>query len=101
MTTTFDLTAGVTSMRVLAVTKEAVYVRLPRELQRDAGGCQCEHCKRNPALAKWDTLVVPTHRGRPHDARPNYANDHTWTVHMPDAAVAGFVEYMAKKEAKQ
>lgn len=80
---------NLTSMRVIARTKDAVYVRLPRELQRDAAGCGCEHCKKDPALAKWDTLVIPTEETR-------RAFDFTWTVHMPDGAVNAFREYVRK-----
>lgn len=70
-----EITARMTSMLVVAETDDAVYVRLSDELQRDAGGCSCEHCKKNPALAKWDTLVVP-----------KKLNEHTYTVHMPNPA---------------
>jgi hypothetical protein len=75
-------------MLVIARTNDAVYLRLPHELQRDIdGGCGCDHCKKNPALAKWDTLVVPTE-----------VHDHSWTVHMPDATVSDFREYIRRKK---
>ena len=79
-----------TCMPVLAVAKDAVYVRLPRELQRDiAGGCDCLQCKVNPALAKWDTLVVPI--------KPNGL---THAVHMPDDRVQAFLDYLKRREGK-
>jgi hypothetical protein len=96
MTTTIELTPSLTSMRIIAWTDEAVYLRLPLELQRDCGGCSCEQCKKNPKLAKWDTLAVPV-KGKP---RGSYSENHSWTVHMPDGAVAGFMEYM-KNKAKE
>jgi hypothetical protein len=89
MTTTIELTPSLTAMRVLAVAPDAVYVRLPRELQRECGGCDCEHCRKNPAGAVWDTLVVPTKE-----------RTESYTVHMPDGAVEGFKTYLARK-AKQ
>ena len=81
------VTPATTTMMVIAVAKDAIYLRLPRELQRDCGGCSCEICKKNPELAKWDTLVVP-----------RKLHDHSWTVHMPDARVASFNEYLRQKE---
>jgi hypothetical protein len=80
------------SMRVIARTKDAIYLRLPLELQRDTGGCDCPVCKKDPTKAKWDTLVVPTKGGR------TYHDEHSGTVHMPDGSVDGFVEYMRRKE---
>lgn len=74
-------------MHVLATSADAVYLRLPRELQRPTGGCECEHCRKNPELAMWDTLVVPT----------SGEFKQTSTCHMPDGAVAGFVAYLARK----
>lgn len=89
-----ELTPRLTSMLVVAETDDAVYVRLPDELQRDCGGCSCEHCKKNPALAKWDTLAIPKNaKGR------TYADTHTYTVHMPDPAQ--FREYMKAKAAQK
>jgi hypothetical protein len=92
-TVTLELTPSLTSMAVLAVAADAVYLRLPRELQRDCGGCHCEHCRVNPALAVWDTLVVPTN---PAGSRDDYYATHSYTVHMPDGAVAGFQEYLRR-----
>lgn len=84
------LTPSLTCMNVIAVAKDAIYLRLPHELQRDCeGGCGCASCKRDPKLAKWDTLVVPIDK-----------RGHSWTVHLPDPAVAGFCEYLARKEKK-
>jgi hypothetical protein len=76
-------------MAVLAVTDDAVYVRLPSLLQRDCGGCDCEHCKKNPDLAKWDTLVVPLKLGGT-----------SYTVHMPDRAVSAFRAATGKKKGR-
>lgn len=82
------LTPATTSMTVLCKTKDAVYLRLPRELQRLTDGCSCPHCTKAPHLAAWDTLVVPLESG-----------EHTWTVHMPDGAVQPFIEYVRRKGA--
>jgi hypothetical protein len=90
--TTLNLTPSTLSMAVLVTTADAVYLRLPRELQRPTGGCECEHCRKNPELAMWDTLVVPTTG----EAR-FYREWHSYTCHMPDGAVAGFVAYVARK----
>lgn len=94
-----ELTASTFSLAIIAQTKDAIYLRLPLELQRDCGGCDCRHCKLNPALAKWDTLVVPV-RGptRPGDA---YNDWHTWTVHMPDDSVQAFIDSVKRQEAKK
>lgn len=86
-----ELTPRLTSMLVVAETDDAVYVRLPDELQRDCGGCSCPHCKRNPALAKWDTLVVPKNQKK--------IGEHTYTVHMPDATQ--FREHIKTKAAQK
>lgn len=94
MTTTVELTPALTSMRVLAVTKEAVYVRLPEALRRVAGDtpCSCDVCKgETPGL--WDTLVIPTVPTK----KRGYFDEHTYTVHMPDASVQGFREYWKGK----
>lgn len=76
---TINLSASLLSMEVVAVTTDAVYLRLPKELQRDCGGCDCPLCRTNPNLAKWDTLVVPLVV----DWR-TYNDNHSYTVHMPD-----------------
>jgi hypothetical protein len=97
-TATVELTPALLSMRVVAWTDEAVYLRLPLALQRETGGCSCEQCKKNPALAKWDTLVVPT-QGKP---RGNYSENHSWTCHMPDgAAVENFMAHTKGKRTKE
>lgn len=75
------------TMEILARTKDAVYLRLPLEMQRDAGGCSCEQCKQDPALAKWDTLCVPV----------TGAYEHAHTVHMPSGAVAQFKQHMRER----
>ena len=84
------MTTSTTCMKVIAETADAVYLRLPAELQRDTDGCDCQHCKRNPALAKWDTLVVP--KGSP--------NDHSYTIHMPDGSIQAFKAYIAAKKGR-
>lgn len=88
-----ELTPSMFSMRVIAQTKDAIYLRLPLELQRDCGGCSCDQCKVNPELAKWDTLVVPVNPQHKRD----YSSEHSGTVHMPDGSIAGFVEYCKRK----
>ena len=47
----------------------AVLVRLPKELWRSAGRCDCPTCKGGEGF--WDSLAVPT------DGGP------CWTVHCP------------------
>ena len=86
-----SLTHASHTMAVLCTTPEAVYLRLPRELQLPApeGGCSCGHCDNRPM---WDTLVVPTTGDR---------NASTFTVHMPDGAVAGFVAHMRRRHPGQ
>ena len=97
MTTTLELTPALTSMRVLVISDEAVYVRLPEELQRPAmpelpGNCTCRSCKGETPGA-WDTLVVPTLPAK----HAKHALDWTYTVHMPDESVDGFREYLKAK----
>lgn len=87
MSDTLNLTPSSLCMRVLARTEDAVYLRLPVELQRTIeGGCSCPHCG---GRATWDTLVVPTQ-----------LNAHTHTVHMPDGSVEAFVTYARRKAAR-
>ena len=53
----------------------ALYLRIPRELQRPiAGGCCCNYCQQHPELLvpAWDTLGIPVDGGT------------TWTVHAPE-----------------
>lgn len=86
---TIELTPALLSMSVLAVTKDAVYLRLPRELQRESGGnCICGHCG---GAGLWDALVVPTAPAR---------RVASYVVHMPDGAVPGFLEYHARRSEK-
>jgi hypothetical protein len=84
-----ELTPALFSMRVIAQTDDAIYLRLPAELQRDCGGCDCPQCKANPALAKWDTLVVPLDPAKTRD----YSATHSGTVHMPDGSVEEFMRH--------
>lgn len=97
--TTLNLTPSTLSMAVLATTKDAVYLRLPRELQRPIeGGCQCEHCAKDyHATPAWDTLVVPTVEPL---RNSRYSDWHSTVVHMPEGAVFGFVAHMRRKEGK-
>ena len=73
-----ELTPSLLAMQVLAVTHDAVYLRLPCELQRAIeGGCDCKSCAgAKPDAPRWDTLVVPTVGAK--------QGDHCYTVHMPD-----------------
>ena len=90
---TIQLTPALISMLVLAHTADAVYLRLPRELQREVeGGCDCGECKRDPRLARWDTLVVPIKT----DPR---RVEHSHTVHLPDGALERFRQRVARREA--
>jgi hypothetical protein len=68
-------------MTIIARIKTAIYLRIPRDMQQSAGGCNCPHCKQDPSLAMWDTLAVPMDGG------------YAYTVHMPDASVEGFMDY--------
>jgi hypothetical protein len=54
----------------LSSDKKTVHIRLPRELWREAGLCDCQHCK--GAVGYWDTLAVDTTK-----------NGYAWTVHYP------------------
>lgn len=58
----------------------AVYVPLPREAWAPIdGGCMCQECvpsgERKPAVAYWDTLVIPGWNDR---------QPYTFTVHFPE-----------------
>lgn len=60
---------------VLRVWKGAVYLRIPRELQRSTDGCSCNYCKAHPnETPSWDTLGVPLTGER----------RTTWTLHAPE-----------------
>jgi hypothetical protein len=52
----------------------AVYLRIPKELQKSVGICNCPDC--NGKEAFWDTLGVPL---KPTKGKPDTA----WTLHMP------------------
>ncbi len=83
------MTNAFNGLPILARTKDAIYVRLPESVQAEsafAGAkCTCGHCD---GSGKWDTLVIPV-QGTRH-------NDSTYTVHMPDSSIAGFVAYIKK-----
>jgi hypothetical protein len=85
-----EITPATFSLPIIARTKTAIYLRLPRELQRDTDGCSCDHCKLDPTLAKWDTLVVPIANGH------NNGSAWTHTVHMPTASLGMFLEYVKR-----
>jgi len=53
-----------------------IFVRLPRELWRSVGRCDCSKC--NGAEGFWDTLAIAAD-----PSRDNY-RDYAWTVHHPD-----------------
>ena len=76
-------------MRVIARTSEAIYIRIPEALQAPSafGPCSCGHCN---GSGKWDTLTVSLTEQRPFDF--------TGTIHMPDSAVAPFLDYVRRRE---
>jgi hypothetical protein len=55
---------------VIHIGKDAVYVRLPRDMWQSCGRCDCPTCKGNEGF--WDTLAIPKSVG-----------EMTWQVHMP------------------
>lgn len=74
-------------MPIIARTKDAIYIRIPRELQKPCDGCECSYCKAHPRETPgWDTLAVTRDKGAIHES--------TWTVHMPDPK--SFLEYVQK-----
>jgi len=82
------------NMEVIAIAGDAVYLRLPKELQRDAGGCTCDYCTRHPEEPpKWDTLAVPT------NAELGSRRAYSWTVHLPDPKA--FLAALKRKEKPQ
>lgn len=83
-----DALTSPNGMEVLARTKDAVYLRLPRGLWGKRGGkCTCGQCD---GSGYFDTLVVPTNAPGPKTRqKPDYA----YTVHMPNKAVREFIEY--------
>jgi hypothetical protein len=79
-----------TCMSVIARGPDAIYLRLPRELQRDCDGCDCSYCKAHPHLTPaWDTLAIPM--------KPSN-KDFSWTVHMPNPAES--IAYWNRKKGK-
>ncbi len=79
-------------LNIIARTSEAIYIRLPRELQYQtpfaSDGCTCGDCD---GEGRTDTLAVPI---------TPVGHDYTFAVHMPDKSVPGFLAYMKKKESK-
>ena len=86
-----DLRASLFSMRVIGQTKDAVYLRLPEALQEPTS-CNCDICKANPDLARWDTLAVPLSPDAKH-----VGWNHSWRVHCPDARIRQTFEYLNRK----
>ncbi len=88
-TPAIELTPSLFAMAVLAVTKQAVYLRLPSALQRTIdGGCDCTECKGKPGVVPaWDTLVCPI------DSKLGSS----YTVHMPDGSIPAFKAYVKAK----
>lgn len=61
---------------VLRVWRGAVYVRIPRDLQKPTGGCSCTYCVMHPnEVPSWDTLGIPL---------DGSASGVTWTLHAPE-----------------
>lgn len=61
---------------VLRVWRGAVYVRIPRDLQKPTGGCSCQYCVMHPnEVPSWDTLGIPL---------DGSASGVTWTLHAPE-----------------
>lgn len=64
-----------------------LFVRLPKELQRDTGLPPCS-CKRKGCDSKWDTLAVPIPDGDGSGRKDPRQRDDlfaaTYTVHFPD-----------------
>jgi hypothetical protein len=53
--------------------KDALYVRIPKELQRLCDGCSCRYCVEHPDQEPaWDTMGIPLDGGM------------TWTLHAPE-----------------
>lgn len=65
-------------MKVIGRVGNVVYVRLPPELQENAGVCHCKVCKGNQAFM--DTLAVPI-MSLDADGKVTPA---TYTLHCPD-----------------
>jgi hypothetical protein len=58
---------------------DAIYVRLPKELQRPTGGCSCTYCVTHPdEIPMWDTLGIPRLSTR------SKVSAITWTLHAPE-----------------
>ena len=71
-----ELMPELLNMRIVNRTEQAIWLRLPLQLQRVIeGGCQCSWCKAHPSgVPTWDTLAVPI-AGPP---------THAWVIHAPD-----------------
>ena len=75
------MTINVQGWRVIRQDADAVYLRLPVELQRPIdGGCKCKHCRDFPdRVPSWDTLGVPLKNV----GQIPWAQT-TWTLHAPE-----------------
>lgn len=61
---------------LVAIARDAVYYRLPKELQQPTGGCSCRYCLAHPdEVPSWDTLGIPI---------TTSGAALTWTVHAPE-----------------
>lgn len=61
---------------VLRVWRGAVYVRIPKDLQKPTGGCSCTYCVMHPnEVPSWDTLGIPI---------DGAGSRVTWTLHAPE-----------------
>lgn len=78
-------------MRVIARTKEAIYMRIPEALQAPStfadDNCTCGSCD---GSGKWDTIQIPLQPD-------NWRRDFATTIHMPDKAVQPFLAAMRRK----
>lgn len=65
------------TLDVIKRDKNMIFMRLPRELWKSAGRCDCKSC--NGSEGFWDTLAVCTKVPAGKDRERDYA----YTVHMP------------------
>jgi hypothetical protein len=89
--------ANVNGMPVLIRRGDTIFLRLPRDLWRSCGRCDCDSCKGTEGF--WDTLAVAA-------TAPADGSDHAWTVHYPEATahrdrIAAGEAKRAAREARQ